>query len=66
MIAARVQPAGAHCRMQAPLAAAVRAAVISAASMIAIGMPVAASLTIIRPLMYGRPSALLSDSRRPT
>ena len=59
MMAARVQPAGAQWRMHAPLAAAVRAAVISAASMIAVGMPVAASLTIIRPLMYGRPSAWL-------
>jgi hypothetical protein len=43
--------------MQTPLAAAVRAAVISAASMIASGTPVPASLTTIRPEMYGSPRA---------
>jgi hypothetical protein len=37
--------------MHTPLAAAVRAAVISAASMIATGRPVAASFTTIRPEM---------------
>jgi hypothetical protein len=50
-----LQPSGAQLRMQTPLAAAVRAAVISAASITAIGNPVSGSFTIIRPEMYGRP-----------
>jgi hypothetical protein len=41
--------------MQTPLAAAVRAVVISPASMIARGSPVSGSLTTIRPEMYGSP-----------
>jgi hypothetical protein len=56
-MAARDQPSGAKCRTQTPLAAAVRTAVISPASMIARAIPVAASFTIIRPVMYGSPSA---------
>ncbi len=62
--------------MQTPLAAAVRAAVISAASMIATGTPVSASLSTITPEMKGSPrsgfagkplthlSATTSGSRR--
>jgi hypothetical protein len=46
--------------MQTPLAAAVRAAVISAASRIATGSPVSASLTTITPEMNGSPRAGLS------
>src|SRR5215218_4080058 len=51
-MAASLQPAGASARTQTPLAAAVRAAVISPASMIARGSPVSASLTTIRPGMH--------------
>jgi hypothetical protein len=46
--------------MQTPLAAAVRAAVISAPSMIATGTPVSASLSTMRPVMYGRPRSLFA------
>ena len=59
-MAARRQPSGAQRRMQTPLAAAVRAAVISPASMIPIGNPVAASLTTITPEMYGSPCSLFA------
>ncbi len=55
-----LQPSGAKRRMQTPLAAAVRAAVISAPSMIAAGSPVSGSFRTIRPLMYGRPRSLLA------
>ena len=53
-------PSGAKARMHTPLAAAVRAAVISAASMIASGNPVSGSFRSSRPEMYGSPRVGLS------
>ena len=49
--AARLQSSGANLRMQTPLAAAVRAAVISAPSMIAAGTPVSGSFRTMSPVM---------------
>ena len=59
-IVAVAHPARAKRRTHAPLAAAVRAAVISAPSMIATTSPVSASFTTIRPERYGRTLALFA------